>query len=233
MIETPAQATEDPARQLFELADRQAGYFTAAQARALGYDYPLQHYHKEQGHWLDVGWGLYRLRDYPQGNDEELVRLTLWSRDRQGRPQAVVSHETALRLYELSDLMPAKNHITVGALNGFTPAHAFATVRTLREQGVDTPLIFMGYFNPMLRYGLERFVVDCAEAGVDGFIIPDLPPEESAEMAGLCRKYQRDLIFMVAPTSQDQHITLLALIGDSDGSGNRGGGRRRWSAART
>lgn len=83
------------------------------QARKLGYDYPHQHYHKTCGNWLDVGWGLYRLRDYPTTDDEELVRLTLWSRDQQGRPQAVVSHETALRLYDLSDLLPSKVHLSV------------------------------------------------------------------------------------------------------------------------
>jgi tryptophan synthase alpha chain len=94
--------------------------------------------------------------------------------------------------------------------NGVTVDFCIETARALRDRGVEVPLIFMGYFNPLLRYGLERFVADCADAGVDGFIIPDLPPDESAEMAELCRRYERDLIFMVAPTSQESHIKSLA-----------------------
>lgn len=113
MVAIPSPTADPAARQLYRLAESQAGYFTAAQARALGYDYPHQHYHKTRGHWLEAGWGLYRLRDYPQSDDEELARLSLWSRDRQGTVQATVSHDTALRLYDLSDLMPARVHLTV------------------------------------------------------------------------------------------------------------------------
>ena len=94
--------------------------------------------------------------------------------------------------------------------NGVTLEYCIETARELRNRGVEVPLIFMGYFNPVLRYGLARFVADCADAGVDGFIIPDLPPDESAELAELCRANGRDLIFMVAPTSRDQHIATIA-----------------------
>lgn len=93
--------------------------------------------------------------------------------------------------------------------NGVTLHYCLETARELRNRGVEVPLIFMGYFNPILRYGLQRFVADCAEAGVDGFIIPDLPPDESTELAEICKAHQRDLIFMVAPTSRDQHIHAL------------------------
>jgi tryptophan synthase alpha chain len=93
--------------------------------------------------------------------------------------------------------------------NGVTLEYCMETARQLRQRGVEVPLIFMGYYNPVLRYGLERFVADCADAGVDGYIIPDLPPDESEELAELSRAYQRDLIFMVAPTSKEQHIASL------------------------
>ena len=63
--------------------------------------------------------------------------------------------------------------------NGVTVAGALDSVRRLRARGVDAPLIFMGYYNPYLSYGLERFVADSASAGVDGLIVPDLPAEES------------------------------------------------------
>lgn len=94
--------------------------------------------------------------------------------------------------------------------NGVTLEYCLETASRLRQRGVDVPLVFMGYVNPMLRYGLERFVADSAEAGVDGFIVPDLPPDESAEMAECCQRYGRDLIFMVAPTSKDEHIQAIA-----------------------
>ena len=104
---------ERRAERLFEIADRQAGYFTAKQAGEAGYDYRLQHYHRERGHWLPVGHGLFRLSRYPEGENEDLVRLSLWSRNREDQPQAVISHETALRLHGLSDLMPGKMHLSV------------------------------------------------------------------------------------------------------------------------
>jgi predicted transcriptional regulator of viral defense system len=112
-IITEQRSREQKAERLFDVADQQAGYFTARQALEAGYNYPLQHYHRERGHWIQVGHGLFRLNRYPEGENENLVRLYLWSRDREGKPQAVVSHETALRLYGLSDLMPGKVHLSV------------------------------------------------------------------------------------------------------------------------
>lgn len=105
--------TKTRAHELFLLADQQAGYFSAGQANTLGYSGRLHHYHRQQGHWLEVDRGLFRLRDYPVTPDEELVKLSLWSRNLKGQPQAVVSHETALRVYDLSDLMPSKIHLSV------------------------------------------------------------------------------------------------------------------------
>ena len=115
MSETTTEqgSRERRAERLFEIADRQAGYFTAKQAREAGYDYRLQHYHRERGHWIPEGHGLFRLSRYPEGDNEDLARLSLWSRNREGVPQAVVSHETALRLHGLSDLMPEKVHLSV------------------------------------------------------------------------------------------------------------------------
>lgn len=99
--------------QLFATANRQAGYFTAMQAKEAGYSYPNQTYHRKQGHWLDEGWGIYRLKNYPEAKHEQYVKLFLWSRNKAGKPQAVLSHETALSFYNLSDIMPTKIHLTV------------------------------------------------------------------------------------------------------------------------
>lgn len=94
--------------------------------------------------------------------------------------------------------------------NGVTVGYCLQTARDLRHKGVDVPLIGMGYYNPLLSYGLERFAAACAEAGVDGIIVPDLPPDESGELLAALRRHGRDLIFMVAPTSTDEHIAAVA-----------------------
>lgn len=94
--------------------------------------------------------------------------------------------------------------------NGVTLEYCLETASRLRQRGVDVPLILMGYVNPILSYGLERFVSDSTDAGVDGFIVPDLPPSESDELSEQCQRFGRDLIFMVAPTSRDEHIREIA-----------------------
>lgn len=84
-------------------------------------------------------------------------------------------------------------------------------VRRMREvHGVTTPLILFGYYNPFFQMGIEECVAACAAAGVDGYIIPDLPAEESAEFAAACRANDRDLIFLVAPTSTDARLQDMA-----------------------
>ena len=100
-------------RALLEIARGQGGYFTAAQARSVGYTYRQQNYHKNRGNWLYIDHGVYRLRNYPESEHEDLIRWSFWSRNRQGEFQAAVSHDTALALHELGDVMPGKIHLTV------------------------------------------------------------------------------------------------------------------------
>jgi tryptophan synthase alpha chain len=77
---------------------------------------------------------------------------------------------------------PVIQHATQIALEkGISIKKSLEAVKELRERGVDIPLVLMGYYNPMLAYGLEKFVRDSVKAGTDGFIIPDLPVEESEE----------------------------------------------------
>ena len=71
---------------------------------------------------------------------------------------------------------------------GITVKKSLQAVAELRRRGVDIPLILMGYYNPMLAYGLEIFVHDAVEAGADGFIVPDLPMEESEQFASALEK---------------------------------------------
>ena len=94
--------------------------------------------------------------------------------------------------------------------NGTTVKDCLAMVRELRQQGVDTPALLMGYVNPMLAYGLEQFVADAAAAGVDGFIVPDLPPEEAEELETACAKHGLALVYLLAPTSTPDRIKLVA-----------------------
>jgi tryptophan synthase alpha chain len=97
--------------------------------------------------------------------------------------------------------------------NGTRVRDCIALVKRLRDRGVTVPLLLMGYFNPLLHYGIDRYVADCAEAGVDGFIVPDLPAEESATLQEACAANGRDLIFMIAPTSTDERIVETARRG--------------------
>jgi predicted transcriptional regulator of viral defense system len=98
---------------LYEIASSQGGYFTSAQALTAGYGYSQQSYHVHRGAWQKIEHGIFRLQDYPPSEREDLIRITLWSHNQKGKPQAVVSHETALAIYDLSDVMPQKIHLTV------------------------------------------------------------------------------------------------------------------------
>jgi tryptophan synthase alpha chain len=91
---------------------------------------------------------------------------------------------------------------------GITTDKVFALVREIRKD-VTIPLVFMTYANVVFSYGAERFLSNCAEAGVDGLILPDLPFEEKEEFLAPCRKYGVDLISMVAPTSENR-IAMIA-----------------------
>ena len=98
--------------------------------------------------------------------------------------------------------------------HGITVKKSLAAVAELRKRGVTIPFILMGYFNPMLAYGLEKFVHDAREAGVDGFIVPDLPMEEAHEFESVLAGADRDpplpLIQMLAPTTPNERMEMIA-----------------------
>jgi tryptophan synthase alpha subunit len=97
--------------------------------------------------------------------------------------------------------------------NGVTPKTCLDVVRKLRSLGVEAPLILMGYYNPILAYGIEEFCRDSGEAGADGFIVVDLPPEESADFHRECEKHNLRLIYLLAPTSSPERIARVAELG--------------------
>ena len=100
-------------RALFEQVNSQGGLFTAIQAEEAGYSRKNFAYYVKTGKWEKLGRGIYRLKLFPEVEHEHLIYWYLWSRNREGIPQGVISHETALFLYELSDLDPRKIHISV------------------------------------------------------------------------------------------------------------------------
>lgn len=89
---------------------------------------------------------------------------------------------------------------------GVTMNASLDVLRDLRQRGIESPLIFMGYVNPFLAYGIERFARDAASAGLDGVILPDLPAEESAPFADILEENGLYLIPLLAPTSSDSRI---------------------------
>ncbi|HEX2997736.1 MAG TPA: tryptophan synthase subunit alpha, partial [Anaerolineales bacterium] len=95
---------------------------------------------------------------------------------------------------------------------GITVRKSLEAVKELRRRGVDIPLVLMGYYNPMLAYGLGKFVGEAVEVGTDGFIVPDLPVEEAEEFNAALRKaaVKAPLIQMLAPTTSDDRIEMAA-----------------------
>jgi tryptophan synthase alpha chain len=89
--------------------------------------------------------------------------------------------------------------------NVTTPKICLEAAAEIRRK-IKTPLVFMTYYNPVLNYGLEAFCRNCGTAGINGLIVPDLPPEEGAELETIARKHDIDLIYMLAPTSTEKRI---------------------------
>ncbi|MEJ6024049.1 tryptophan synthase subunit alpha [Ramlibacter sp. PS4R-6] len=89
-------------------------------------------------------------------------------------------------------------------------------VRTFRQRDTRTPVVLMGYANPVERYDLvngeDAYIRDCAEAGVDGLLVVDYPPEECEAFAAKLRARGMDLIFLLAPTSTDERMAQVARV---------------------
>ena len=89
---------------------------------------------------------------------------------------------------------------------GGTLAGTLALVRDFRREDDDTPIILMGYLNPILSYDIDRFCKDAAASGVDGLIVVDLPPEEAEELAVPAAAEGLDLIRLIAPTTHEERL---------------------------
>jgi tryptophan synthase alpha chain len=93
---------------------------------------------------------------------------------------------------------------------GMTLALCLDQAETLRAREVTIPFVMMGYYNPILQMGIERFARRAVAAGIDGAIVPDLPPEESGELQAALRDHGIDLIFLLAPTADDVRVRAVA-----------------------
>lgn len=111
---------------------------------------------------------------------------------------------------------PAIQAASVRALNaGMNISGVFEIVRRFRRSDNATPIVLMGYFNPIHAYGVDRFVADAASAGVDGLITVDLPPEEDVVLRTPARAKGLDVIRLATPTSDDRR--LLSILNDASG----------------
>ena len=110
----------------------------------------------------------------------------------------------------LADGPTIQRSTQVALEQGMNVARCLDLTAQLRSRGLDQPLLLMGYVNPILAFGFERFVAEASAAGVDGFIVPDLPPEEANELEAVCCDHGRALVYMLAPTSTETRILQVA-----------------------
>jgi tryptophan synthase alpha chain len=94
----------------------------------------------------------------------------------------------------------------VALKQGVTVARCLEMVQELRQRGITVPFIFMGYYNPILTYGEAAFCRACREVGVDGLIVPDLPPEEGELLEKVCCQHGLAMIYLLAPTSPPDRV---------------------------
>jgi predicted transcriptional regulator of viral defense system len=198
-----AQSHREASRRLFEFAEPQQGFFTAKQAKAAGFAENTHPYHVQVGNWIREYRGIYRLTLFPTTDRPELALWTLWSRNRNEEVEGVFSHHTALSLYDLSDLNPAKLHMTVPSdfrRNSAIPGILVLHYADLPESDVQTAQGFK-FTRPL------RTILDLIEAGavqrdfirqalrqaVEGGLITR-QQIRSAQMGGPARKVVEDAL---------------------------------------
>jgi len=115
----------------------------------------------------------------------------------------------------LADGPTIQESSTAALKNGMTTGKLFDQIKDIRKT-VDIPLIVMGYFNPMLQYGVEAFCAKCAEIGIDGLIMPDLPLAEYEEhYKDIFEKYDLKMIFLITPQTSDDRIRQIDTASDA------------------
>jgi tryptophan synthase alpha chain len=98
---------------------------------------------------------------------------------------------------------------SIALANGMTIQKLFGQLKDLRKE-ISIPVLLMGYMNPVMRYGFERFCADAAAVGIDGLILPDLPEHEfETEYGPVIQKYDLDFIFLVTPETSEERVRKL------------------------
>ncbi len=179
------QPRTEASRRLYEIAEIQQGFFTTKQAKAAGFAENTHPYHVQAGNWIREHRGIYRLAQFPSTEHPDLALWGLWSRNRNGETEGIFSHQTALSLYELSDLNPAKLHMTVPQRfrrNSEIPGVLVLHYADLPERDVQTSQGFR-FTRPL------RTIIDVMEAGdvEHGFIRQSL---RQAVQKGLITRQQ-------------------------------------------
>jgi tryptophan synthase alpha chain len=108
----------------------------------------------------------------------------------------------------LADGETIQHSSDVALKNGVTIQKILDVVSQFRKRS-QLPLVLMGYINPILHRKVDRFLSDCGTSGVDGAIIPDLPPEEASEFKGACDRFGISAVFLIAPTTPDERIRRI------------------------
>lgn len=173
---------KEAAKRLYEVAEVQQGFFTTKQAKAAGFAENTHPYHVQTGNWIREHRGIYRLASFPRSERPDLMLWSIWSRNRGEAAQGVYSHQTALSLHDLSDMMPAKLHMTVprtfrrnseiprvlvlhfadvperdiGTAHGVPVTKALQTVIDVLEGGEVPPAVLRQALREGLRRGLIR-----------------------------------------------------------------------------
>jgi predicted transcriptional regulator of viral defense system len=176
---------KEAAKRLYEIAEDQEGFFTTKQAKAAGFAENTHPYHVQARNWIREHRGIYRLFSFPRAERPDLMLWSLWSRNRGEVAQGAYSHQTALSLHNLSDVMPAKLHMTVpknfrrnseiprvlvlhfadlppsdmGAVHGVRVTKAMRTILDLLDSG-EVPLATL---RQALREGLRRGLIRRSE----------------------------------------------------------------------
>ncbi len=109
----------------------------------------------------------------------------------------------------LADGPTIQQSMQVALQGGMTLEKCITAVATLRARQITIPFMLMGYINPILAYGTARFVQDAAQAGANGLIVPDLPPEEAGELETLCQQHGLALTYLLSPNSSNSRIKLV------------------------
>ena len=134
-MQSPRRSNNEINLRLHSVAERQAGFFTAQQAKKAGFSESSHTYHVQEGHWTREARGIYRLRSFPAVLRPEPVRWHLWSMDRSGRAQGVYSHSTALGLYVTPEATTAD----------VTPALEMTVPKNFRRMGATPEGLTLHY----------------------------------------------------------------------------------------